>query len=340
EFERISRHHRAFKSGAWNTVTLDQELRACLLLNRFTRHMSIMYASPSCELIFNMDPNDLLGKPILCFIRADDLGGFVEQGDLAKASSAVRHIRFWFQSPYCPQEVPCEAMLYGAADALVIILRRCLPFRRRQFITCPSSAGSSYSSISSYNTRYTNYSPDSSYGRQQKLYNIGSYSSKSPSMMSTSPSDSISSSYGSNLSTSPHKSSADGTRAYRAPLRSIPVGSIDSIRNLDREQQYRPLASLRHVEDEEEKTSKTIHLLREVHTQDSELEESQIEEGVKRMNLRDHRSMSREPEEEEVEEDSFWDDRNERGYNENMGMMEENEEVQMPSTMRRHWREE
>ncbi|KAF9157673.1 hypothetical protein BGX20_003778 [Mortierella sp. AD010] len=85
------------------------ELRACLFLNRFTRNLCVMYASPSCELILDIDPDDLLGKPLLLYIRADDLASFVEQADLAKSTATVRHLRFWFQSPNCPQEIPLEA---------------------------------------------------------------------------------------------------------------------------------------------------------------------------------------------------------------------------------------
>ncbi|KAF9400278.1 hypothetical protein BGX21_004634 [Mortierella sp. AD011] len=75
------------------------ELRACMFLNRFTRNLCVMYASPSCELILNIDPDHLLGKPLLLYIRADDLASFVEQADLVKSTAAIRHLRFWFQSP-------------------------------------------------------------------------------------------------------------------------------------------------------------------------------------------------------------------------------------------------
>ncbi|KAF9993271.1 hypothetical protein BGZ80_008206, partial [Entomortierella chlamydospora] len=94
EFERISRNHNTLKSDTWNPANLQLELRACLLLNRFSRNITIMYASPSCELIFNIDPDELLGKPLLLYIRADDLGNFVDQVDQVKSSTALRHIRF------------------------------------------------------------------------------------------------------------------------------------------------------------------------------------------------------------------------------------------------------
>ncbi|KAF9100885.1 hypothetical protein BGX29_006164 [Mortierella sp. GBA35] len=135
EFERIKRHHKAFGANTWNPNTLDPEPRACMILNRFSRNLGIMYASPSCQMIFKIDPDKAIGKPLLVFLRADDLAGFVEQAELAKSSNVVTHMRFWFQSPNCRQEIPCEAMLFGAADGLVAVLRRCRPFMRRQAIT-------------------------------------------------------------------------------------------------------------------------------------------------------------------------------------------------------------
>ncbi|KAI7823385.1 hypothetical protein BC939DRAFT_493125 [Gamsiella multidivaricata] len=153
EFERIKRHQRAFDANSWNHQGLDPEPRACMILNRFSRSLLIMYASPACELIFHLDPEQIVGKPILLFIRADDLGSFVEQVDMVKSSSAITHMRFWFQSPNWPQEIPCEAMLFGAVDGMVAVLRRCKPFIRKRMVGSAeqysSSQGSSWSSISS-----------------------------------------------------------------------------------------------------------------------------------------------------------------------------------------------
>ncbi|KAF9572151.1 hypothetical protein EC968_010237 [Mortierella alpina] len=74
------------------------------------------------------------GKPFLLFIRADDLASFVENMDVAKSTSLISHMRFWFQSPHWPQEIPCEAAVVGTADGLVLIMRLCRPFVRRRLI--------------------------------------------------------------------------------------------------------------------------------------------------------------------------------------------------------------
>ncbi|KAG0325135.1 hypothetical protein BGZ99_001045 [Dissophora globulifera] len=134
EFERIKRHQKAFTSNRWDARGMEPELRVCMILNRFSRNLIIMYASSTCERVFHIDPDDIVGKPILLFIRADDLASCVEQMNVVKASTALMHMRFWFQSPRSRQEIPCEAMLFGAADGIVAVIRRCRPFIRKRFI--------------------------------------------------------------------------------------------------------------------------------------------------------------------------------------------------------------
>ncbi|KAG0309997.1 hypothetical protein BGZ99_000737, partial [Dissophora globulifera] len=134
EFERIKRHHEAFASNKWDLHRMEPELRVCMILNRFMRNLIIMYASSACERVFDVDPDHIVGKSILLFIRADDIASFVEQMDMTKASTAISHTRFWFQSPRLRQEIPCETIVYGAADGMVAVMRRCHPFIRKRFI--------------------------------------------------------------------------------------------------------------------------------------------------------------------------------------------------------------
>ncbi|CAO3566387.1 unnamed protein product [Mortierella alpina] len=137
EFARIKRHHTAFTTlprNRWNTQELEPEFRVCMILNRYSRALDILYASPSCELVLLIDSEAIVGKPFLLFIRADDLGSFVDQVQVAKSSNAITHMRFWFQSPNWAQEIPCEATVFGATDGLIVIMRQCRPFVRRRLI--------------------------------------------------------------------------------------------------------------------------------------------------------------------------------------------------------------
>ncbi|KAG0245842.1 hypothetical protein B0O80DRAFT_274097 [Mortierella sp. GBAus27b] len=136
EFERIRRHHEAFASNAWkwNLQGMEPEPRVCVIMNRYTRNLVVMYASSACELVFRVDPDHIVGRPFLLYIRADDLAPFVEQTDFVRSNTSITHMRFWFQSPNWPQEIPCEAMLCAAADGMVAVVRRCKPFVRKHLI--------------------------------------------------------------------------------------------------------------------------------------------------------------------------------------------------------------
>ncbi|KAF9102327.1 hypothetical protein BGX27_011044 [Mortierella sp. AM989] len=132
EFDLMKRYHQAFADNRWKKP--EAEVRVCLLLNRFTRNLIIMYASTLSDTVLHVDPDELTGKPFLLYIRADDLAPFVEQMDVVKGTTAIVSSRFWFQSPNCRREIPCEAIFIGLADGISAIIRRCKPFIRKHCI--------------------------------------------------------------------------------------------------------------------------------------------------------------------------------------------------------------
>src|SRR5690554_2944100 len=93
-----------------------------------------MYASPSCEFVLHVDAQKAVGKPFLVFLRPDDMAPFIEQVDVARSSKTFSYMRFCFQSPKRSQEVSCDAMLFPASDGIVVLMRRCRPFIRRQLV--------------------------------------------------------------------------------------------------------------------------------------------------------------------------------------------------------------
>jgi len=170
---------------------MEPEARVCLIINRFTRSLIIMYASSAREKVFHVDPEDITGKPILLYIRADDLAPFVEQVNLIKSSSAISQMRFWFQSPNWPREIPCEAIIFGAADGIVAVIRRCRPFVRKYLLgsrelyeTRSGDSGWSSERYHSYNS-----SPASSYSTSPVAYSR--YGPKSPSPPRNIPRDAL-----------------------------------------------------------------------------------------------------------------------------------------------------
>ncbi|KAG0211687.1 hypothetical protein BGX28_007581 [Mortierella sp. GBA30] len=209
EFERIQRHHEAFRANhTWDPDGLQPEPRVCLILNRFSRSVAVMYASPSCELILHIDSEEIVGKPFLLFIRADDLASFVEQVDVAKATTAITHMRFWFQSPNWPQEIPCEAMFIGMQDGMVLILRRCRPFVRRRLIGSMELYDSLQPRISS-----SVESRDSGFGGMKMLSTSGCHGT-------------------------------DGFYMDTGVSKRLPIGSIKRIIELDEEEELKPMMDL------------------------------------------------------------------------------------------------
>ncbi|KAF9317463.1 hypothetical protein BG003_000725 [Podila horticola] len=244
EFERIRRHHEAFAARfSWNPSIMEPEARACMILNRFSRSLGILYASPSCEFIFKVDPEAIIGKPFLLFVRADDLGPFVEQANMAKSKNVITNLRFYFQSPNWPQEIPCEIMAIGTSDGIIVILRRCNPFVRRHLLT----SSEYYDRVHAANIQPVAIcSPTSSIPPSLSSCNsswstaggIGKGSSASSSyndLPSTPPMF---------PSSHPHYPPPPQDRPAWNPLRNIPIGSINSIRNLHNEDKLRPLTEL------------------------------------------------------------------------------------------------
>ncbi|KAG0295758.1 hypothetical protein BGZ98_001238 [Dissophora globulifera] len=225
EFERIKRHHEAFAANKWNMQGMEPEPRVCMILNRFSQNLIIIYASPACEHIFNIDPENIVGKPILLFVRADDLASFVEQMDMVKASTAIANIRFWFQSPRLQQEIPCEAIVFGAADGVMVVMRQCRPFIRKRFIGSRDHYRTSASAAAAANS-----------------YKSGSHRSSWTSASSASPSSV--SSEASLLSMSPplprqdrqHVVAADDLNKSTNLPRSLPMSMISRIQILDLDQ--------------------------------------------------------------------------------------------------------
>jgi len=204
----MKRHHDAFAANTWDHQMMEPEARVCLILNRFTRSLMVIYASSACEKVFHVDPDDITGKPILLYIRADDLAPFVEQVDLIKSSTSISQMRFWFQSPNWPREIPCEAMIFGAADGIVAIVRRCKPFVRKHLI------GSSEHS-------------ETCYGKSTWLHRWNQSFGPSPA------SDvSASSSYGSY-----------GIKSATPP-RNVSRATLDQIKILELDERARPISSL------------------------------------------------------------------------------------------------
>ncbi|KAF9905655.1 hypothetical protein EC991_001485 [Linnemannia zychae] len=276
-----------------------------------------MYASPSCEAVLQMDPNDIVGKPFLLFIRADDLGTFVEQTDVARTSTVMTHIRLWFQSPSSPHEIPIEAMMFGCADGMVAILRRGRPFIRKQMIGSMEHFEFTNSRgmfpLSSSLASNTSMSGGSNSSRIESRYEYSSREFSPVSSIDSSPPNMRVPNIDSN-STDP-----EGFRLPRIGMRTAPMGSIENIQNLDRDQsRFRPLTAVV-LNSQEPRPVPRGYQFREVVQIDSDEDDDAEEESVFRESDDDDTYAGGQGEDEE--ELLFWDgesDDENHGYSQEM----------------------
>ncbi len=81
------------------TRNLTHEPRAALFLNRFSRTLTIMYATNGLADIIGIPANDLCGKSFYYCIQENCLRDAVKCLESAKANDSIAYLRFWFRDP-------------------------------------------------------------------------------------------------------------------------------------------------------------------------------------------------------------------------------------------------
>ena len=133
------------------------EPRAALLLNRFTRTLTIMYATSEIKQVIGFADNDIRGWSLYCFVAECCLGRVVRCLETAKRDDSIAYLRFWFRehksrviyntqqdqhtapSMHAPGPVCCawrrtfchaielEAVVFCTSDGLAVVIRRSCP---------------------------------------------------------------------------------------------------------------------------------------------------------------------------------------------------------------------
>ena len=75
------------------------EPRAALFLNRFTRTLTIMYATNGLEKVLGISADDLINKSFYYCIQENCLQEAVRCLESAKANDSIAYLRFWFRNP-------------------------------------------------------------------------------------------------------------------------------------------------------------------------------------------------------------------------------------------------
>ena len=87
--------HKFYKE----TRTLTHEPRAALFLNRFSRTLTIMYATNGLADIIGISAQELNGRSFYYCIQENCLREAVKCLESAKANDSIAYLRFWFRDP-------------------------------------------------------------------------------------------------------------------------------------------------------------------------------------------------------------------------------------------------
>ncbi len=78
---------------------MEREPRAALILNRFTRNLTIMYATDAVAQILGVRPDEMLEKPFYECIQPNCLDEAARCLESAKANESIAYLRFWYKDP-------------------------------------------------------------------------------------------------------------------------------------------------------------------------------------------------------------------------------------------------
>ncbi|KAK3940678.1 protein YIP4 [Diplogelasinospora grovesii] len=78
---------------------MEREPRAALILNRFTRNLSIMFATNAVTSILGLQPEEIKDKAFYECIQANCLQDAIQCLESAKANESIAYLRFWFRDP-------------------------------------------------------------------------------------------------------------------------------------------------------------------------------------------------------------------------------------------------
>ncbi|KAF1811983.1 hypothetical protein P152DRAFT_373744, partial [Eremomyces bilateralis CBS 781.70] len=94
-------HMLSHLSAKFNLSPTEQthEPRAALFLNRFTRTLTIMYATSALEQIVGINSDDMKGRSFYYCIQEHCLGDAVRCLEGAKENDSIAYLRFWFRDP-------------------------------------------------------------------------------------------------------------------------------------------------------------------------------------------------------------------------------------------------
>ncbi|KAH6660695.1 hypothetical protein BKA67DRAFT_509648 [Truncatella angustata] len=95
---------------------VEREPRAALILNRFTRPLSIMFSTDAVSQILGLRPDQIQHKSFYECIANNCLADAVRCLESAKSNDSIAYLRFWFRDPRTQEELDAE--IDGGVDGI------------------------------------------------------------------------------------------------------------------------------------------------------------------------------------------------------------------------------
>ncbi|CAO3648431.1 unnamed protein product [Mucor hiemalis] len=123
---KVHKDYKASGDQIWdqNNRVKPQEKRVCLVLNRFTQHLNIVYISSLATEILGVDPISIMGRSIYDFIPPDDCVALHYLIEVAKTHDMIFRVRFdWYVNKEKGVSQQVEGISLCIDDGIVMVLR-------------------------------------------------------------------------------------------------------------------------------------------------------------------------------------------------------------------------
>ncbi|EGY20826.1 uncharacterized protein VDAG_02350 [Verticillium dahliae VdLs.17] len=92
-------HMLEYLSPKFRTQSTEREPRAALIVNRFTRTLTVMFATNAVSTILGVRPDQMRDKSFYECIQENCLPDAIRCLERAKANDSIAYLRFWYRDP-------------------------------------------------------------------------------------------------------------------------------------------------------------------------------------------------------------------------------------------------
>ncbi|KAI9261724.1 hypothetical protein BY458DRAFT_515724 [Sporodiniella umbellata] len=103
-------------------LVMPLEKRFCLVLNRFTESLSIVYATQCIKELVSISSEDVIGQSFFSFVHKQDIPSLRAQIEMAKEHGSVVRLRFDWLIDQNTLE-PVEGIVNGTYDGISLVIR-------------------------------------------------------------------------------------------------------------------------------------------------------------------------------------------------------------------------